>query len=108
MHVDHTIGTHLLQNISLTLTTQPGEISVSCDFVNVSGLLPSGFMAIAYGNNGNLSYETAVRPPGELNTDVTLSNLEVPESQYRISVFCIEENGLPFERSAILAKSVNG
>ena len=50
--VNHTIyiGTHLLQNVSLTLTSQPGEISVSCDFVNVSGLLPSGFMAIAYGS----------------------------------------------------------
>ena len=106
--MDHTIGTHLLQNVSLSLTSQRGEISVSCDFVNVSGLLPSGFMAIAYGSNVNISYEIAMRSPEELNTEMTLSNLEVPESQYRISVFSIEENGLPFKRSAIIAKRLDG
>ena len=106
--MDHKTGTHLLQNVSLSLTSQPGEISVSCDFVNVSGLLPSGFMAVAYGNNVNISYEIAMRSPEELNTEMTLSNLEVPESQYRISVFSIEENGIPFSRSAIIAKSVDG
>ena len=110
LNVDHTLstGTHMLQNVSLSLTSQPGEISVSCDFINVSSLLPNGFLAIAYGNNVNLSYEIAMRPPGELNTEVTLSNLEVPENQYRISVFSIEQNGLPFDRSATIAKSVNG
>lgn len=94
----HCAGTHLLQNITITPTSNGSEILISADFINTSDTA-IGFMAIAYTRpEARNLYWIANRPLGELHAQVTLSYFL--EDQYRISIFSLQDNGLPFTRSA--------
>lgn len=94
--------------ISLNESTSEGSIMVvSSDFLNSSNSDDVvGFMVIAYSmsNTSNL-YGVANRRTGELHAEVTLTNFFVDE--YRVSVFTLQNNGLPSTRSAATAQTVS-
>ena len=99
-------GTHIIRNIQVTVH-QSGEVLVSADFVNTSNnFTANGFIAILYTDSDpNLHFGIATRSPDELHAEVIISGLL--EDKYRVSLFSIEADGLPFIRSAATAMNVS-
>ena len=85
-------GTHDIQNVSVTLFQQTGEVQVFGDFV--TGTSAAGALVIIYSNELTRYHVAPRGDNGRLNT--TVSNL--PSGAYKVSVFTIEQNGVPFER----------
>ena len=95
----------MIKNITVSLTSQPNEILVSGDLIDA--VLAPGFMAIVYTeseSNPDVHYGVAFHSLGQLHAKVNISGLM--KHEYRVSVFTLQENGLPFKRSAVIAHSV--
>ena len=86
-------GTHDIQNISVT-SPQPGEVRVTSDFID--GSTATGLLIIIYSltNDSDVHYIVGGHNSG------------LAGGEYSISVFVVEENGLPFERVATSPKLV--
>ena len=86
-------GTHDIQNISVT-SPQPGEVRVTGDFID--GSTATGLLIIIYSltNDSNVHYIVGGHNSG------------LAGGEYSISVFVVEENGLPFERVATSPKLI--
>ena len=81
----------------------PGLIRVTGDFIN--GSSTSSILVIIYStDNRNDVYYTISSLSTEGETLVT--NIGLPSGPYNVSVFVLEENGLPFNRSASTPRSV--
>ena len=93
-------GTHDIQNISVT-SPLPGQVRVTGDLIHGSNA--SGALVIAYSAR-NIYYLFSPYPNKYLVT-ATLSDLT--SDQYQVSVFIVEKNGLPFNRSAAVPKNVS-
>ena len=93
------IGTHAVQNISLT-SDEPGELTVTGDFITNTSAL--GTLAIVYStvNDSDIHY-IEVRLP---QTEISLTGLS--GSAYSVSAFVIEKTGLPFNTTATLPKEI--
>ena len=94
------VGTFAVHNISAT-SGAPGELRVNGDFIaNTSAV---GMLAIVYstGNDSDIHY-TEVRLP---QTEIQLAGLS--GDTYSISVFTLEENGLPFNQSAHYLRKID-
>ena len=85
-------GTHDIQNLSVTLFQQTGEVQVFGDFV--TGTSATGVLVIIYSNELT-RYHLAPRG-GYSRLDTTVPSL--PNGVYKVSVFTVDENGIPFER----------
>ena len=108
-------GTHELQNIRADTTSEAGEIVVSGQFIDAA--LPdngraTGFIAIAY--NTESEDRLSIKPHygiarranrQQFNVEVIISNLS--ESNYRVSVFSLQQNGVPFNKSVATARHVS-
>ena len=97
-------GTHDIQYISVT-SPQPGEVRVTGDFIG--GSTATGLLIIIYSltNDSNVHYITGGSMlQQQRNVHVSVTSLAGGE--YGISVFVVEENGLPFERVATSPKLV--
>ena len=94
-----TIGTHDAQNLSVT-SWVPGEIRVSGVIINGSSI--SGVLAIIYDGNEIVYYRLIKAEGRKLFRNIT----GIREGEYKVSMFDVEENGLPFERVASLPKTV--
>ena len=94
-------GTHYIQNVTVTAGGSPGEAIVSCDFINDTDLM--GYLAIA---NGDLSvgYLAAERRTQTGNQVDTITNLA--SSEYSVSIFAINQTGLPEVFSSSLPRNV--
>ena len=91
------IGTHDIQNISVT-SPQPGEVRVTGDFID--GSTATGLLIIIYSAN-NTEYQLfQVR----VKLEAVISGLL--GGNYEVSVFVVEENGLPFSRAASKPKQI--
>lgn len=78
------------------------------DFVNTTRAPSIGFIAMVYtdsDDDANFYYGIRARFSDELNANVTISCLS--EYTYRVSVFSLQENGLPFNRSVDTASSIS-
>ena len=95
------IGTHYIQNVSVTPGGSPGEATVNCDFINGTALM--GYLAVA---NGDLSvgYLVAERRAQVGNQVDTITNLA--SSEYSTSIFAVNQTGLPEMFSANLPRNV--
>ena len=94
------LGTHYIQNISITPGGSPGEARVSSHFVDGTNLL--GYLAIANGDL-NVGYMVARRRRRIQQVD-TITNLA--SSEYNTSIFAINQNGLPEMLPASLPRNV--
>ena len=98
------LGTHDIQNISVT-SPQPGEVRVTGDFIE--GSTATGLLIIIYSltNDSDVQYITGgstLQQPRNVHVSVP----GLASGEYGISVFVVEENGLPFERVATSPKLV--
>ena len=85
-------GTHDIQNVSITPFQQTGEVQVFGDFV--TGTSATSALLIIYSNELTRYHLALCGDNGRLDT--TIPNL--PGGTYKVSVFTIEENDLPFGR----------
>ena len=97
MCVPISVGTHDIQNISVS-SPLPGQVRVTGDFIEGStaiGLL----VVLSYpSDDSNLRYYQGRR-------EVIVHGL--PQGEYGISVFAIEEDGLPFARAATMSRKTS-
>ena len=76
----------------------PGEIGVTGSFIN--GSTATAILVIVY-SDSDVYY--IFSSPSEEETNVR----GLPSGLYNVSVFVVEENGLPFNRSATTPRSVS-
>ena len=79
----------------------PGELQVTGDFITNTSAV--GMLAIIYstGNDSDIHYTEARLP----QTEIHLRGLS--RNAYSISLFTVEENGLPFHRTAHYLREIN-
>ena len=96
-------GTHDFQSVTVS-SPSSGVIRVTGDFTN--GSSATSVLIIIYStDNHNNIYYTISSLSTEGQTLVTnISGL--PSGPYNVSVFVLEENGLPFNRSASTPRNV--
>ena len=82
----------------------PGLIRVTGDFIN--GSSATSVLAIIYStdNRNGVYYTISSLSTAEETLVTNISGL--PSGSYNVSVFVLEENGLPFNRSASTPRSV--
>ena len=96
------LGTHYIQNISVTPGGSPGEAMVTCHFVDGTNLM--GYLAIANGDL-NVGYMVARRRRRIQGNQVdTITNLA--SGEYSTSIFAVNRDGLPEIFSASLPRNV--
>ena len=93
-------GTHDLQGISIS-SPSAGVMSVIGRFVDHS---PSTGILVIVSGDSDTRYHMSSRC-GSGSHEVTVSGLAGGE--YTVSVFVVEENGLPFERAAIIPEHLS-
>ena len=99
-------GTHDVQNISIT-SAIPGELEVS-GYLLLHGTA-RGVLVMLYFLDLNLinyRYFQIVRRSETDNNIISAKYQELNGGHYCVSIFILEENGLPFGRSAISPKVV--
>jgi hypothetical protein len=88
-------GTHEFQNVSVA-STGTGGITIGGSFIHGSDAI--GILIIAYSlSNDSFMYRYV---PRLVTGQKIIMGLSVDEYQYNVSVFVVEGNGLPFNRSA--------
>ena len=95
----HFTGTHDIQSISVS--PQPGEVRVTGDFMK--GSTATGVLAVII-SESEIFYHFVERGSNEQQFDGNV--LGVVGGEYNISFFVVEENGLPFSRTASTPKVV--
>jgi hypothetical protein len=96
-------GTHDIQNIFVS-SSSAGEISVTGNFVN--GSTATAMLVIVYSDRFSEVYYMS-SPPSSQEGRVMTNIGGLPFGSYKASVFVVEENGLPFNRSATTPRSVS-
>ena len=88
------LGTHEFQNISVT-SFVPGEIAIAGDFI--AGSEAMGILIITHAiSNDSITNYTFI--PRSMIGEKSIMGLS--SNQYSVSVFVVEGNGLPFNRTA--------
>ena len=104
-HIDMCIhileGTHDFQNVCVS-SSSPGEISITGNFID--GSTANSILVIIYSDSRS-SYMFS--PPSNEEEKLMTRVTGLPSGQYNVSVFVVEENGLPFERSATKPRNVS-
>ena len=101
---DHFTGTHDIQNI-VVYSSISGQIQVSG--VLVQGATAVGILIIVYPLdrvNLNVYYFKALETTVTNTITTTVTGLSA--GQYRVSIFVLENTGLPFSRSATVPKRI--
>ena len=99
-HVIICLGTHDFQNISVT-SPRPGVIQVTSDFLNES--TATGILGVIH-STPEIVYHLIKRERYALHVADTIGG--VGGGDHSVSVFVVEENGLPFNRTASIPKHV--
>ena len=100
MVVYYDSGTHDFQDISIS-SPSAGVVRVTGRFVE--GSPATGVLVIVSGDSGVTYHMSSRRGSG--NHAVTIPGLA--GGDYTVSVFVVEENGLPFERAAIVPEHLS-
>ena len=98
-------GTHDFQNITVN-SSSPGVITVAGDFI--SGSLTNVILVIIYSENlGDVHVHYMFSSQSVEEVNMTKLNVRgLPRGLFNVSVFVVEDNGLPFNRSVTTPKSV--
>ncbi len=92
-------GTHGIQNISVS-SPLPGEIEISGGLIH--GFNAIGALVIVY--SSTRVYYSFSTSPSQYNVVANIPGLS--RGHYQVSVFVVEEGGLPFNRSAIVPQNI--
>ena len=90
------IGTHDIQRISIA-SPLPNIIRIAGEFIRGSSSIGVVVVTFPLDLQLGLSYRFI---PRESTTSLRVENIRVPGGDYSISVFVVEESGLPFTRTA--------
>lgn len=103
-HYKILLGTHDAQNITVS-SPRPGEIRITGNFID--GATATGLLVIVYSltNGSDVYYHGHTIGEDEQVFDTVIEDLA--GGDYGVSVFVIEENGLPFERVVTRPKVVS-
>ena len=89
--------------------SRSGELNLTWNFINGSKAL--GVLLVSYSLmlDADVHYDVILRPTTHPRTQTTLLP-DLPGNKYNISMFVLQENGLPFIRSVAkpLAATVSG
>ena len=96
------LGSHDIQNVTVS-SNGPGEITVTGDFINGSSAI--GILSIVYSPNNDSNIYYHFTSHSDIMHMTTVSGL--PGGCYKISVFVVEDSGLPFNRSATTPRNVS-
>ena len=101
----HLIGTHDIQNISVT-SPHPGEIRVTSELIN--GSTATGALIIIYSltNDSDVHYVIITADPERTVAIDASVSVGLNGGEYGVSIFALENGGLPFIRVAALPKTV--
>ena len=102
IYPNSTIGTHDIQNITVT-SSVTDEIRVTGDFVNWSSATGVFLIFYSFSNQSDVYYILQVLPEGNIKIDMTSTGLT--GTRYGVSVFALED-GLPFPRVVTLPKNI--
>ena len=69
----------------------------------IPGSLAIGILIVVYSADNNIKYHFV--HCSNIHRTITMTNL--PSGQYKVSVFVVEENGLPFNRSATTPRNIS-
>ena len=94
----HCVGTHGVRNIQIS-SPHAGSVRVTGSFTDDSS--GSGILVII-ATHSDVLYHKATRDSTLMSTLIS----GIPGGNCTISVFVIEQNGMPFERVATLPKSL--
>ena len=92
-------GTHGIQNVSV-YSPLPGEIEVNGCLIHGSNGV--GALVIVY--SSRRVYHSFSTPPNQCVIVAKVSGLV--RGHYQVSLFMVEEGGLPFNRSAIVPQNI--
>ena len=96
-------GSHDYQNVTV-YSSKAGEISVTGDFI--PGSLAIGILIVVYSaNNDSDTIKYYFIHRSNIRRTITMTNL--PSGQFKVSVFVVEGNGLPFKRSATTPRNLS-
>jgi hypothetical protein len=95
-------GSHDFQNITMS-SSRRGEISVTGDFIPDSSAI--GILIVAYSADSDTNIDYNFIHRSSIHTTTSMSSL--PSGQYEVSVFVMEGNGLPFNKSATAPRNVS-
>lgn len=99
----YVIGTHDIQNVSVS-SYGPGEIRLTGDFISGSSAIGTLVIVYSLNNNSNIHYQFVSR--SDFTMPVTTVN-GLLSGHYIATVFVMEDNGLPFNRSATKPRNVS-
>ena len=97
------LGTHDIHNISV-ISPSPGEIRVMGGTIDGSTMI--GLLIIIYSVSEDSDVYYNYVPHDNKQQGVFAVVTELPGGQYEVSVYVMEESGLPFQRAAVTPKSV--
>lgn len=97
----HLSATHDIQDVSIT-SPLPGVIRVTGKFIQ--GSTDIGVMMAIQTNSELYNFHTLHRQENQLHFNDFISN--VAGGRHSVSIFVLEGNGLPFNRSAIIPQKV--
>ena len=96
-------GTHDFQSVIVN-SISPGEISVTGNFIN--GSTASVVLVIVYSDSRSSDVYYMFSPPSNEEKKLMTRVSGLPSGLSNVSVFVVEENGLPFERSATTPRNI--
>ena len=99
------VGTHDLHNISVH-SPSPGVVEVTGYLVDESSTV--GILIIVYSVTEDIHvyYNFVPHEPELVELRVYAVAMGLPDGQYEVAVYVMEESGLPFSRSAARSESV--
>ena len=98
-------GTHNIQNITVSYSS-PGEVTLTGNFIN--GLAARAILAVVYSDSLSDSNVYYMFSPLSIKEEKLITNVSgLPSGMYSVSVFVVEDNGLPFNRSAATPRNVS-
>ena len=97
------LGTHDIHNISVT-SPMPGEIRVTGYLINGSSTI--GILIIVYSISEDTHVYYNFVPHDTEQQGVYDVAMDLQDGQYEVSVYVMEESGLPFKRAAARPDSV--
>ena len=96
------LGTHDIQNISVSSPLR-GQVRVTGDFIQ--GSTATGALIITISDKHNIQYNLCPRNGDKKEVRDTISGLA--GGTYKVSIFVVEENKLPTNRTAVMPRNLS-
>ena len=97
------LGTHDMQDISIT-SLSAGTVWITGKFIPDSPSVGIAVAVLSTSESNNISFYLLRREENQLDNEGVLSNIR--GGQYIVSVFVVDQTGLPFSNAATIPQTV--